>query len=56
VGTDLALATLADLERAIRRRLLCLPDGADPVAAVMAVVAPVLEARDAELARLRGTV
>jgi hypothetical protein len=54
MGTDPAQATIADVELAIRRRLRCLPDGADPVAAVMSVVGPVLEARDAEIRRLRA--
>jgi hypothetical protein len=42
-----------DVARAIRRRLLSLPDGDDPLGAVMGVVGPVLDAKDAALARLR---
>jgi hypothetical protein len=52
-GTDPALATVEDVTRAVRRRLLTLPPGADPVDAVMSVVGPVLDARDAALARER---
>ena len=51
---DLADATRAQVERAIRRRLLFRPAGQDPVDAVMGVVGPVIEAKDARYARVRA--
>jgi hypothetical protein len=52
-GTDPAAATSADLERSVRRTLLCLAPGADPVAAVMGVVRPVVDAKDDLIRALR---
>lgn len=52
-GTDLERASRRDVERAVHRRLLTLPPGADPVAAVMAVVGPVLDAKDARIRSLQ---
>lgn len=51
--SPLESATPAQVEHALRRKLLYLPDGEDPLGAVMGVVGPVLDAKDAALARLR---
>ena len=51
---DPAYATRADVERAVRRRLLALHAGQDPVDAVMGIVGPVIEAKDARYARVRA--
>ena len=50
---DLADVTRAQVERAVRRRLLRFGLGQDAVDAVMSIVGPVIEAKDRRYVRLK---